>query len=184
MGTSDFELMQSIAQGDQAAFAAFYDRHAARVLGLLHKWMADRADVEDVLQEIFWQVWLRAAQYDPARAAPGVWLVLIARSRALDSLRRHRPPGTPANLPEPVSPLDPSSALERDEASRLVHQALAQLPEEQRTALVLTFYEGMTQEQVARCQAIPLGTAKTRIRLGMNRLRLLLGDGTSTGTAP
>ena len=177
MARSDQELLTGMASGDRGAFAEFFDRHAPRVLGLLCKWLGQRSDAEDVLQETFWQVWCRAGQYDAARAAPEAWLVLIARSRAMDHRRRQRP--APA-LPDGPGPADPASALERSEQTQQVRTALASLPEEQRSAISLAFYGGLTYEQVAQHQAIPLGTAKTRIRLGMRRLRsLLLGEGSA-----
>jgi RNA polymerase sigma-70 factor, ECF subfamily len=169
-------LIRDIAAGDQSAFAEFYDHHAPRVLGALVKWLSDRGDAEDVLQETFWQVWSRAGQYDAARSAPEVWLFLIARSRALDHLRRQRPEALANGRREPALLEDPAAALESDESMQQVREAMAKLPEEQRSAIRLAFFAGLTYEQVARSQAIPVGTAKTRIRLGMKRLRELLRD--------
>jgi RNA polymerase sigma-70 factor (ECF subfamily) len=170
--TADQELIRAVAAGDAVAFAELYDRHAARVLGLLVRWLGDRGEAEDALQETFWHVWRRAARYDPGRAPPAVWLLLIGRSRALDRLRRRRPEAAAA---EGADADDPAAALVEEESSRQVREALALLPEEQRSAILLAFYGGLTHEQVARRQAIPLGTVKTRIRLGMKRLRQLLG---------
>lgn len=171
---SDQHLLNCIAAGDQAAFAEFYDRHAPRVLSLLRKWLNPCGDAEDVLQEVFWQVWRRASQYDPGRAPPEVWLVLIARSRALDHLRQYRTEAPSTMRSEPSILNDPGGAVERREAAQQVRAALAELPEEQRTAITLAFFAGLTYEQVAQRLTIPLGTAKTRIRLGMRRLRDLL----------
>ncbi len=176
MQSSDQQLLSRIAGGDNSAFTAFYDRHAPRVYGLLNRLLDHKADADDVLQETFWQVWRRANQYDASRAPPVAWLFLIARSRALDHLRQRRPAPPPGSTPEPAQSLDPGSALERAEASGQVHAALAKLPEDQRRAIALAFFTGLTYEQVARAQAIPVGTAKTRIRRGMQRLRELLGE--------
>src|SRR5262245_56111527 len=88
MDTSDQQLLAGISGGDQAALATFYDRHAARTLALLARWLGGRGDAEDVLQEVFWQVWRLAGRYDAQRATPLGWLFLLARSRALDHLRR------------------------------------------------------------------------------------------------
>jgi RNA polymerase sigma-70 factor (ECF subfamily) len=175
MERTDQQLLSSIASGDSGAFAAFYDRHAGRVLGLLRRWLGHPDSAEDVLQETFWQVWRRAGQYDARRSPPEAWLVLLARSRALDHLRRQPPPAASA-WPEPAATDEPGSALERSESAELVRRALSQLPAEQRSAITLAFFAGLTYEQVAREQAIPVGTAKTRIRLGMRRLRDLLGE--------
>jgi RNA polymerase sigma-70 factor (ECF subfamily) len=172
----DQQLLSRIAAGDTTAFAQFYDHHAPRVLGSLLKWLGRREDAEDVLQETFWQVWCRAGQYDAARAMPAVWLFMIARSRALDYLRQHRPERLALVEPERVTMRDPSTIFESSESAQQVQEALAKLPEEQRSAIRLAFYEGLTYDQVARAQAIPLGTIKTRIRLGMKRLRDLLRD--------
>jgi RNA polymerase sigma-70 factor (ECF subfamily) len=176
MESSDLHLLSRIASGDAGAFAAFYDRHAPVVLGLLVKMLGRRADAEDVLQETFWQVWRQAARYDPARSSPQGWLVLLARSRALDSLRRRRPAGEAPDAADRAADADPAHGLEQGEQARLVETALARLPEEQRRAIRLAFFGGLTHEQVAEQLAVPLGTAKTRIRLGMQRLRGLLAD--------
>jgi RNA polymerase sigma-70 factor (ECF subfamily) len=172
---SDHELVEAIKAGNAAALAALYDRHAGRVLALLVRWLGDRGDAEDLLQETFWQVWRRAAQYDSDRAPPVVWLQLIARSRALDWLRRRRPEAEIRAGAGPVRD-DPAGALVEEESSQQVREALGQLPEDQRRVLLLAFFGGMTHEEIARQHAIPLGTVKTRIRLGMRRLRVLLGD--------
>jgi RNA polymerase sigma-70 factor (ECF subfamily) len=173
---SDQILLCRIASGDTHAFVQFYDRHAPRLLGALMKWLGHRGDAEDVLQEIFLQVWCRASQYNASRSPAEVWLFVIARSRALDYLRRLPPGRLPSMTLEEVTRGDALCILESREAIQQVRKALAMLPEEQRSAITLAFYEGMTYDQVARLQAIPLGTAKTRIRTGMKRMRELLRD--------
>jgi RNA polymerase sigma-70 factor (ECF subfamily) len=176
MERSNQQLLARIAAGDRTAFAEFYDRHAPRVLALLTRWLGPDGDGEDVLQETFWEAWCRACDYDPGRSPPEAWLVLIARSRAVDHLRRRRPEIALSPAHEPAIMDGQEIALERSESARQVGEALAKLPEEQRVALTLAFYSGFTHEQVARHQAVPLGTAKTRIRLAMKRLRDLLTD--------
>jgi RNA polymerase sigma-70 factor (ECF subfamily) len=172
----DQQLLNDMAAGSTHAFALFYDRHAGRVFGALLKWLGHRGDAEDVLQDTFWQVWCRAGQYDAARSVPEIWLFVIARCRALDYLRRHRRERRIAVESEPVTTSEPSAALECSESAEQVREALGKLSEEQRSAICLAFYEGLTYDQVARSQAIPLGTAKTRIRAGIKRLRELLRD--------
>jgi RNA polymerase sigma-70 factor (ECF subfamily) len=169
---SDQELVEAIKARDAEAFAALYDRHAPRLLGLLARWLGDRGEAEDALQDTFWQVWQRAAQYDAGQVPPVVWLMLIARSRALD--RRRPPEGGPGADDRAATAEDPAAGLLEDESARQIRDALAKLPEEQRSAILLAFYGGMTHEQVAARQAVPLGTAKTRIRLGMRQLRQYL----------
>jgi RNA polymerase sigma-70 factor (ECF subfamily) len=143
----------------------------------LVRWLGRRCDAEDILQETFWQVWRRAAEYNPGRSPPEAWLVLIARSRGADFLRQRRPEAALPAGREPETMADPCTTLARNEAAEQVRVALGQLPEEQRGALTLAFFAGLTHEQVARRQGVPVGTAKTRIRLGMKRLRYALSDG-------
>jgi RNA polymerase sigma-70 factor (ECF subfamily) len=173
MDSSDCQLLRRAAAGDRDAFAAFYDRHAPAVFGLLLRLLRDRCEAEDVLQEAFLQAWREAGRYDAGRASPAGWLVMLARSRALDRLRR-RPPAAAGPAAEPAAPGDAGLAAQQTETQALVGAALARLPAEQRDALCLAFYGGLTHTQVARRQGVPLGTAKTRIRLAMIRLRELL----------
>ena len=172
MEPSDHRLVRAAAAGDRDAFAAFYDRHAPAVFGLLLNLLRIRDDAEDVLQEVFLQAWQEANRYDACRASPAGWLVMLARSRALDHLRRR--PATPSGWKEPVVNQDVAQTLEQGETQARVRAALDLLPAEQKEALSLAYYGGLTHEQVAARQRVPLGTAKTRIRLAMNRLRVLL----------
>ena len=168
---SSEHLIARIAGGDHLAFAQFYDRHAPRVLGSLVRSLRHRADAEDVLQEVFHQVWRAAARYSSQRSSPEVWLTLMARSRLLDFLRRRQPDST-GSLFQTVAPqYDPLASMSLDEAAQRLRAALRQLPEEQRSAISLAFFGGLTHQQVAREQDVPLGTAKTRILLGIRSLR-------------
>jgi RNA polymerase sigma-70 factor, ECF subfamily len=176
MDRTDAELMRAIAAGDREAFCAFYDRHAGRAYALLSRLLPQGSDAEDVLQETFTQVWDRAGQYDPARATPLVWLLLIARSRARDLLRRQGRRPEVGGEAEPAVHADPAAALEQTDSRLRVCAALAQLPEEQLRALRLAFYGGLTHCEIADALALPLGTVKTRIRLGLARLRGLLQE--------
>ncbi|HEX3151439.1 MAG TPA: sigma-70 family RNA polymerase sigma factor [Gemmataceae bacterium] len=173
MQCSDAELLRAVAAGDREAFAAFYDRHAATVFGLLKKMLHEASDAEDVLQEIFLQVWRQAGRFDAERSSPLGWLVMMSRSRALDRLRR-QPVPTTSELPEqPVLP-EAEAAVELAECQCAITGALAQLPADQQLAIQMAYFGGLTYEQVAERLAIPVGTAKTRIRLGMMKLRKLL----------
>jgi RNA polymerase sigma-70 factor (ECF subfamily) len=175
MQISDTELLTRVAAGDPGAFAVFYDRHSAAVFGLLIKLLPQRGDAEDVLQESFLQVWRQASRFDPERSSPFGWVIMMARSRAVDRLRQKAASPT-SELPDrPVLP-EAELTFERDEDASRIRRALDLLPAEQRTAIDLAFYGGLTYEEVAARQAIPLGTAKTRIRSGMHRLRRLLAD--------
>jgi RNA polymerase sigma-70 factor (ECF subfamily) len=170
---SDEELLTRIAGGDSCAFAEFYDRHVPRVFALALRHLGQHGDADDVCQEVFLQVWSRARQFDATRAKPVAWLFWIARSRALDRLRRRRDAPL-AGAPETAVGDDPASVLTDGEATQQVREALTKLPDEQRGAISLAFFSGLTYEQVARHQAVPVGTAKTRIRLAMKKLRELL----------
>src|SRR5262245_47958826 len=116
MALSDQDLLSRIASGDGAAFADLYDRHAPRLLALLVGWLGRREDAEDVLQDAFWQVWRQADRYDARRSPVEAWLVLIARSRALDHLRRRRPEPAPDVGNDTVLRSDPLGMLEQSEA--------------------------------------------------------------------
>jgi RNA polymerase sigma-70 factor (ECF subfamily) len=178
----DQALLGRIAAQDRTAFAVLYERYAPRLLGMLLRMLRKRSEAEDCLQEVFWQVWARASRYDPERSSPLVWLVMIARSRARDSLRRRRrdmlqlapDQGEPAGADRGREAAGPPDWLEQSEDARMAHSALHQLPAEQRHAIQMSFFENLTHEQIAATQSIPLGTVKTRIRRGMIRLRELV----------
>lgn len=177
--TQDVELLQAIAAGDEQALARLYDRYRLILFGLTMRILNSRAEAEDVLQETLLQVWRRAADFDPARGKPFTWLVTLTRSRAIDRLRQR---AARARLAESASTLVPDEASDavtdtlHAEQREIVMRALAQLPEEQRQALYLAYYEGLTQSEIAVRLATPLGTIKTRMRSGMIKLRELLVD--------
>ncbi|MCI0366678.1 MAG: sigma-70 family RNA polymerase sigma factor [Phycisphaerales bacterium] len=174
---SDEQLVSAIARGDQSAFAQLYDRYSARMFGFARKMVRQPTAAEDVVQEVFLQVWRKAGAYDPQLSKPVVWLMLIARARAVDWLRRHgNDRSTPADWIRLNSngSLSFHSQVDADDDAQLSREALAQLPPEQFDALSLAFHGGMTCQQIATLRALPLGTVKTRIRLGMNRLRDLM----------
>ena len=175
MDISDTHLMQGIAGGDPAAFQSFMQRHSKMVMQVLYRLLREPADVEDVMQETFLQIWQKSDRYDETKASPAGYLTLIARSRALDLLRR-RKPETPPDHVEPSFQFDISLGLVRDESVRRVRAALNQLPLEQRKVIRLAFLTGMTHEQIAGMLHVPLGTVKTRIRLGLRRLKALMPD--------
>ena len=176
---SDVELLHAVARGDEAALARLYDGYRVILFGLLVRILNSRQEAEDVLQEVFLQVWKRASDFEEARGRPFTWLVTLARSRAIDRLRslgsRERVVQNAAR--EIIE--ETSDAIEdaiRAEEGRVVRHALQEIPEEQRRALELAYFEGLTQSEVARRLETPLGTVKTRMRSGMTKLRELLGD--------
>ena len=176
MQAADEHLLVQVGAGDTSAFEELYDRYAGRLLALLVRLLKDRRDADDVLQETFWQVWRTAASYDAGRANPVAWLLLIARSRAIDALRRQGRRRVQQLSHEPSTGPDPVCDLQTLELGDRVRNALARLSDDQRQAIQLSYYQGLSHQEIAEELSIPLGTAKTRIRLGMLKLRDLLGS--------
>jgi RNA polymerase sigma-70 factor (ECF subfamily) len=164
-----------MAGGDAAAWEICYDRHADRVFGLLLKLVGLREDAEDLLQTTFLEAWRFAHRFDPSRSRLDAWLLLIARSRALDHLRSRRPVAGVDGY-EPATWEASSEGFERVEAGLRLRDALQRLPQDQCQAISFAFLAGLTHSQIARRLKVPLGTVKTRIRLGMNRLRDILQE--------
>ena len=176
---ADEALLRAVARGDESALADIYDRYRLILFGLILRILSDRAEAEDVLQEVFLQVWRRAGDFNEARGRGFTWLVTIARSRALDRLRasasRGRVAAEAAQLPrEEIS--DAAKDALRSEQGEAVRQALSELSNEQQRTLFMAYFEGLTQSEIAARLGDPLGTVKTRMRLGMIRLRELLRD--------
>jgi len=175
----DAELLQAIANRDEEALALLYDRYRLILFGLAMRILNSRPEAEDVLQEVLLQVWRRSSDFDPLRGKPFTWLVTLARSRAIDRLRQL---GARDRLNEsaareaPHESSDASADALHSEQRQIVKRALAELPEEQRRVLLLAYYEGLTQAEIASKLATPLGTVKTRVRAGMMKLRELLKD--------
>ena len=173
-------LIRGVAGGDERAFASLYDKYSSILFGLLLRILHSRAEAEDVLQEVFLQVWQQAHSFDAARGRAFTWLVTLARSRAIDRLRsldsRER-----AALRSAVDAPPQGERVEgaddaalRSERAEVVRDALAELSEEQRQVLLLAYLEGMSQSEIAAAKGQPLGTVKTRTRAGLKRLSELL----------
>jgi RNA polymerase sigma-70 factor, ECF subfamily len=176
----DEQLILRVASGDRVAFEALYDRYSATVFGIVLKMLGDRELAEDAVQEVFWRVWRRAGSFDRSRAfAP--WLFGIAHNYGIDELRRRRVRPQPvyeddeqpilSDIPDEV---DVAAQATLADQRRIVRAALDQLPDEQRQALMLAYYGGLTQQEIAARLGNPLGTVKTRMRLGLQKLRALL----------
>ena len=169
-------LLERVAAGDVAAFGKLYDRYAPKVFGLLLRMVRRRSDAEDLLQETFSKVWRDAPRYCPERGRPWVWVGLIARSKALDHLRKIARRGAEGEVREgdAVDPHDASEQLLDRESGELVRGALSRLPNEQGELIRLAFYGGMSHADIAASTGVPIGTVKTRIRLGMRRMKEIL----------
>lgn len=171
------DLIRGMVERDREAFSEFYDRYARLVYPLIVRIVRDPADAADVLQEVFWESWQGAASYDETRGTPEAWIVMRARTRAIDRVRSVRRRGETF-----VMPLDDATATaspgedpaERAEARGMILDALAQLPESQREVIALAYYGGLTQTEIAERIKQPLGTVKTRIRTALERLRAVV----------
>jgi RNA polymerase sigma-70 factor (ECF subfamily) len=174
---TDEGLLAAMAAGDTQAAAVFVRRHSARVFGLALAVVGTRCLAEEVAQDAFVRAWRYAGGFDPRRGAATTWLLAITRNAAIDAVR--------ARTEDPVEPdrlmnlLEPVSATVVDDLadSQRIRQALRELPAEQARAVLLATFYGLTAREIAEREGIPLGTAKTRIRLGLSRLRDQLGAG-------
>lgn len=176
----DREAMARVAARDAGGLEVLYDRYSTMVYSLALRIVRNTSDAEDVTQEAFAQVWANGSRFDPVRGAVPAWICVIARSRALDRLRRIGTAGTPARGEAAFEAIpDPSPSVEVMAASAeqvvAARDALAALPPEQRTALELAYYDGLTQAEIAARTSTPLGTVKTRIRTGLQRIRDAMG---------
>jgi RNA polymerase sigma-70 factor, ECF subfamily len=180
----DAVLVRRMQSGDERALGTFYDRWYPIVNGLVSRMLKSADDVEDVVEETFWQVWRQANRFAEGRGSVQTWVLTIARSRALDRLRSTRRRREDSidddggeNLASSAEPTfvratnDPSLAVEHKERSQLIRAALGELPREQREALELGYFKGLSQTEIAERTGQPLGTVKTRMRLAMQKLR-------------
>ncbi len=173
----DRPLMARIEARDADALAELYDRHAARLLGLARRVLGDGGEAEEVLQEVFLFVWRSAGAFDPGRGQVLTWLLIVTRSRAIDRLRARRGASRPEirSLEEIADPPASGEDVEAASAGRqwqtLCRSAVRELPDDQRRALELAYFEGLTHQEIAERTSTPLGTVKTRVRLGLMKLR-------------
>ena len=179
--SADGELVARAAAGDERAIGQLYDRYGAVLFAVAYRIAGQRADAEEVVLEAFAQAWREAPRFEAGRGSVAGWLTTIARSRALDLVRarsrRDRLTATAAADRPGTSPAmgdfrpDPAGALDNDERRRQVRQALETLSAPQREAIELAYFEGLSQSEIAERLQEPLGTVKTRVRLGMQKLR-------------
>lgn len=186
-----FELIRRIAAGDQAALGEFYDLTSRHVFGLARQVLRNDSDAEEVTMAVYLEVWHRAKDYDIQRGLPMTWLLMMARSRAIDSLRRRRPSQqlpiesiTNENSPAGEAPntvQDVEQAFLAANRGDLVRKALQKLSPDQRQVVELTFFLGLTNQEIADRLALPLGTVKGRLRLALQHLRHWLGPAMKKG---
>lgn len=175
----DVRLVDRIRSGDTEALGELYDRHAAAALGVALRVTADRQEAEDVVHDAFVVVWRKIARFDSERGSVRAWLMTIVRNRAIDRIRARRPAIDLADADErSLLRTGPNptweQALQRTSASD-IRSALATLPEEQRRAVELAYFEGYTYREVAELMRVPPGTASGRLRLALGKLRDALG---------
>lgn len=171
----DRPLIARVESRDAEALGALYDRHSARLLGLSQRILGDTGEAEEVLQELFLWVWRSAASFDPSRGSVLAWLLVATRSRSIDRLRARRPASYSAASLDEVAELAGSDDVEAASADRewesLCRRAVAELPADQRSVLEMAYFQGLTQQEIAEKTKTPLGTVKTRVRLGLMKLR-------------
>lgn len=175
------EIIKCISAGDEQALAAFYDATSRVVFGLLLRVLAAREEAEEVLLDVYTQVWRQAGAYNEGRGTPLAWLTTIARSRAIDRLRsgsfeRRHTDSLDAATERASGARDVEETAAAGETGRHVRAALDALPPEQREVIELAYYGGMSHGEIAAHTGHPLGTVKTRTRLGMMRLREMLKE--------
>jgi RNA polymerase sigma-70 factor (ECF subfamily) len=172
-------LAERLVARDQTALAALYDRYSAVVYALALRITGSSVEAEEVVIDSFWQVWQQADRYDQTRGQLGAWIFTIARSRALDRVRAQRrsllvAPDEQAEAEaarQAAANENPERALWLSEQAALVREALAELSPEQRKAIELAYYHGLSHTEIAELLGEPLGTVKTRIRLGLLKMR-------------
>ena len=179
METTNEALLPSVARGDVTAFEALYDRHSSTLYALLLRILASPEDAQEVLQETFVKAWTNARMFDSARGSEIAWLISIARSRGIDKLRSRKIRGDRENdagreISIHSSFVESTTGADmavRSQESSAVRSALSELPDAQRVALELAYFEGFSQSEIAAKLGEPLGTIKTRMQLGMKKVR-------------
>jgi RNA polymerase sigma-70 factor (ECF subfamily) len=180
--TADDQLVSRIAGGDAAALEALYDRYVRQCFGLALRMVKEPGLAEEVVQEVFLKLWSRPDSYSSQKGAFVSWLLSLVHHRCVDELRKRSRTEVALDNEQPLSVIntkpdpqpDPSEQVWVMEQQRVVRQALVQLPENQRQVLELAYFGGLSQSQIAEQLSQPLGTVKTRMRMGLQNLRQLL----------
>jgi RNA polymerase sigma-70 factor (ECF subfamily) len=180
--SADRELMERVCRGDGEALERLYDRYAGTVCALAFRISSNRAEAEEITQEVFWQVWKQATRFDAQRGSFSAWLLTMTRNRALDGVRARgsahqatERAGQETEVARPA-PATPEADTALGEQAGAVRRALAELPDPQRRALELAYFGGFTHAEIASQTGDPIGTVKSRIAQGILKLRALLSD--------
>jgi RNA polymerase sigma-70 factor (ECF subfamily) len=175
LGASDAALIDRIIQRDETALEALYDRYATMLSSVLNRVLRDKQAAEEILQDIFYQLWRGAARFDASRGSLPGWLMVIARNRAISHLRRHNPAAGEELFENTVSlPFNLESSISQQQLLGRVRGAMGVLPAEQRVAVELAYFEGLTHSEIAARTGDPLGTVKTRLRSALETLKRAL----------
>ena len=174
-GPEDAVLLEAMQRGDHSAVAALYDRYSGAAYGLAYRITGDGPSAEDVVQDAFVALWKQAARFDPERGRARSWLLTIVHHRAIDVVRRRSGraeralPEGPANLV--ATDGRPEEIAEWVAEAEAVRRAVGTLPDEQRRAVEMAYFDGLTYVEIAERVGVPLGTVKSRLRLGLEKLR-------------
>jgi RNA polymerase sigma-70 factor, ECF subfamily len=172
LNVPDAALVERITRRDESALALLYDRYAGVLSSVLNRILRDTQAAEEILQDIFYQLWRTASRFDPARGSLGGWLLVIARNRAISRLRKHNPAGgEELGENQVVAAANLESIVAKRELLGRVRDAVDALPREQRDVLELAYFAGMTHSEIARHTGDPLGTVKTRLRAAVETLK-------------
>lgn len=176
----DVELLGKVAEGDMRALSELYDQYSKMIFALATRITRDPTAAEEVVQQVFLSVWQRANRYEPQKGRVSTWLYTITRNLAIDVLRKGKrskeliTDGDVAKIVDDSEKTNPLSQSIENERQRLVIQALESIPKAQRMAVYLAYYGGLSHRQIAETLGEPLGTIKTRIQLGLYKLRQTL----------
>lgn len=181
----DYALMRKIADGDAAALKTLYDRHGCQVHALCLRMLKDAGDAEQLLTDVFFEIWTARERYDAMRASPLTYLMRLTRSRAIDRLRRKKAVGVGAVSLDTAAGIDVAvdgePIAEQDERRGAMRRAIKVLDADQRAAIESAYYDGLSHSEIAEKLKKPLGTVKSNIRLGLMRLRDILSSAYEKG---
>ena len=178
---ADEELMALVYEGDTRAFEVIFDRHAAVAFSLAYRMCGRRPVAEEIVQEAFMSLWRSTARYDPTRGSVRSWVLRVVHNRAIDAFRRELPSASHDVPDDRMSEVLPArertdEEVERRTQARLVRTALQDLPRDQRQVIELAYFGGFSHAQIAAALGLPAGTVKGRMRLGLSKLRIALGE--------